>query len=83
MTKTMSFNTFRNHLKKNFTLGKFPCNFLKFSFDGNLFFNLYFDILMIFFKSIFFIYLFEKCSVINLKVHFESTIFLEFIHIFI
>jgi hypothetical protein len=71
-------------IKFFYILGKFPCNFfLNFAVDGNLFFNLYYGIIVFFFKLIFFIYLFEKCSVIILKVHYESTILLEFIHIFI
>jgi hypothetical protein len=64
-------------------LAKFYCIlFLKFSFDGVLFFNLYFDVTMThFLNSHISLYMCDKCSVIISKVHYESIIFLEFMHI--
>jgi hypothetical protein len=47
-----------------------------------LFFNVNFNIIMTFFRVHHFLfYLCDKCNVIISKVHYESTIFLEFIHI--
>jgi len=47
MTKTMPLILLE--IKFFYILGKFPCNFfLNFAVDGNLFFNLYYGIIVIF-----------------------------------
>jgi hypothetical protein len=63
-------------------MGKFQfILFLKSSFDGGLFFHFYFGNIITYFLSPHFsLFLHDKCNVIISRVHYESIVFLKFIH---
>jgi hypothetical protein len=71
------------NLKKleKYILGKFQCILvINFSFDDVLFFSFYFDITLMYFLNLRFLFsLCDKHNVIISKVDYESIIFLEFI----